>query len=100
MASEGAPHGWGSCLAFLRAHRFVTFLLMSFSFVIFGIMTVNLFFVFKANLDFLAAHGSMALADGGFLQFLQLLLASLLALAFYLLFKVCEKILVDSLTHD
>ena len=100
MAGDRRASAWGCCLAFLRAHRFLTFLLMSGSFVTFGITAVNLFFVFKANLDFLAAHGRMALEEGGLLQLLQLLLASLLAMAFYLLFKVCEKVLVDSLTHD
>ena len=96
-ARPGSRH---RTLGFLRRHRLLTFVLMCLSFVIFGVMTVNLFFVFKANLEFLLAHGMMALMAGGLRQFIELVLACMVAMGFYVLFKVCEKILVDRFTQD
>ena len=46
------------------------------------------------------AFGAMVIEDGALLQLLQLLGYGYLSLAFYLLFKACEHILVIRLTED
>jgi len=76
----------------------VCFIVMGASFLGFGIGTVSLASLLKANLDLLLNHGTQALMDGAALQLLQLLSNAYLAMAFYVVFKACEYRLVHGLS--
>ena len=75
---------------------------MCLSFAVFGVGTVNLFNVFRANVDVIASNGFTALADGAALQFVELLLTLMVCMLAYLVFKACEYRLVHLLsdTHS
>jgi hypothetical protein len=79
------------------ARPWLTFLVMVLAFLLFGAGTVNLFFVLKANLDLIGAHGTQALADGAAQQFVELMFTAALSMAAYVLFKACEHQLVQRL---
>lgn len=86
--------------AFLRRHPGAAFVVMGLSFVCFALATWNLVYLFRANFDLIAQHGVMALGDGAALQLFQLLFWGAVGLALYLVFKACEKILVERLTRE
>ena len=69
------------------------------SFAIFGLLTLNLFYLFRSNAAYILANGWMAVLDGGLAQFTELLLSLVAGMAAYLVFKACEHRLVDWLTH-
>jgi hypothetical protein len=73
------------------------FLTMSASFVAFGAGSLNLFYLYKANLALIADFGWQALFDGGAMQLAELLITTLLSLGAYTLFKACEHALVEQL---
>ena len=81
------------------ARRWLAFTVLCLSFALFGGGTVNLFNMFRLNLDLIAEHGLMALADGAAQQFLELLITLVLSMAGYIVFKSCEYRLVHGLTH-
>lgn len=64
-------------------------------FSLFGIASLNLFLMLRANLRFLAEHGIDALAEGGALQLLLLAVTAYVAMAFYTLAKWFEYRLMD-----
>ncbi len=84
------------------ARRWLTFVTMCLSFAVFGVGTVNLFNVFRANVDLIASNGVMALADGAAQQLVELLLTLMLCMLAYVVFKTCEYRLVHLLsdTHS
>ena len=84
--------------AFLARYWWLTFVLMGVSFVLFGFMTLNLLHTLGANLEFLGMHGVDAVREGGLTQLLGLILSGYLAAAFYVFFKLCEKVLVERLS--
>jgi len=73
----------------------LTFLVMGLSFFGFGIGSLNLFYILRANAGFLIENGLMGLADGGLRQLVELLATGYLSLASYAIFKACEHALVD-----
>jgi len=79
----------------LIRHPWVAFLLMGASFLITGLITLNLIYLFHANIEFVIANGIMGLRDGGLQQLGELLISGYLGMAFYVLFKACEKVVVD-----
>ena len=79
---------------FVLGRRWVTFLVMGLTFFGFGLGTLNLFMLLKANSELLATHGWQAVRDGGLQQLVELLLTGYLSMAFYLVFKACEYNLV------
>jgi len=81
------------------ARRWLAFIVLCLSFLLFGVGTLNLINMFRLNIDLIAEHGSMALADGAAQQFVELLLTLLLSMAAYIVFKACEHALVRGLTH-
>ena len=83
----------------LRRHRLACFGLMVASFIAFGLLTLDLVRVVSANVAFIADNGWLGLQDGGLRQLLELLATSVAAMAAWLLFKVCETLLVQSLTR-
>jgi len=86
-------------LTFLQQHFFATFVLMGLLFLGFGVTSLNIAVLLKANLDLFFEVGWQAAGDGGLRQFFELLLLGYLALVFYVGFKCCERILVESLTR-
>jgi ABC-type uncharacterized transport system permease subunit len=88
--------GW---LDFLYRHPWLTFILMGLSFLFFGFYSVNLFVLLKANIELILEYGMMAMADGAAQQLVELLFAAYLSMLFFLIFKVCERILVSRLTR-
>jgi hypothetical protein len=70
---------------------------MGASFVLFGLLTLNLLQTFNANLNFLSEHGLDAVREGGLRQLIELVVTGYLAVACYVVFKFCEKVLVDRL---
>jgi uncharacterized membrane protein YidH (DUF202 family) len=78
----------------------LTFLLMGVSFLLFGVMTVNIFMLLKANLDLYVNYGAMVIADGALLQLAELIGYGYFSMLFYVIFKACEHVLVRHLTCE
>jgi hypothetical protein len=89
------PRRW---IDFLYARPRLTFVLMGVFFLLFGATTVNLFVLLKANVDLFLEYGLMVVADGALEQLVDLVGSVYLGMVFYLLFKVCERILVERVT--
>ena len=85
---------------FLADRWWLAFLLLGFSFVMFGLSSLNLLHLVSANIDFLVMNGLDAVRDGGLLQLVSLIALGYFAALFYVLFKLCEKVLVERLTCD
>jgi hypothetical protein len=83
----------------LRRHRLACFGVMVVGFMAFGLLTLDLVRLVSANVALLSEHGWQGLQDGGLRQLLELLASSICAMAAWLLFKVCETVLVQSLTR-
>jgi hypothetical protein len=84
----------GSAAAFKR-RRWLVFRVAGVAFLGFAALSLNLVNLVWANLNLIAEHGRDALADGAARQFVELLLSGYGALACYLVFKFCERIIVD-----
>ena len=82
---------------FLLRRWWLAFVLMRLSFVLFGLVTLDLLHSLGANLAFLGMHGADAVREGGLMQLLGLVVSGYGAAAFYVVFKLCEKVLVDRL---
>lgn len=93
MATISSFTGW------LRRHRVACFGLMVLSFIAFGLLTLDLVRVVSANAAFITENGWQGLQDGGLRQLLELLLSAVAAMAAWLTFKVCETLLLQSLTR-
>ncbi len=89
------PRAW---IDFLFRRPRLTFGLMGACFLLFGLTTVNLFVILKANIDLFLDYGLMVVADGALQQLAELLGSAYLGMVFWLLFKVCERVLVERLT--
>jgi uncharacterized membrane protein YqhA len=81
--------------AAFKRRRWLVFLIAGVAFLGFAALSVNLVNLVWANLNLIAEHGRDALADGAALQFVELVLSGYGALACYLMFKFCERIMVD-----
>jgi hypothetical protein len=84
---------------FLFRNPLLTFALMGGCFVMFGITSINLFFLLKANITLFIDYGLMVIDDGALDQLFELLGMAYLSMMFYMIFKVCERILVERLTR-
>ena len=93
MVTVSGFTGW------LRRHRLACFGLMVLGFMSFGLLTLDLVRLVSANAAFLSEYGWQGLQDGGLRQLLELLASCIGAMAAWLLFKVCETLLVQSLTR-
>ncbi|PHV12951.1 hypothetical protein [Chitinimonas sp. BJB300] len=101
-------HGWLTFIARLpvqvlsrlRQHAWLTFGLMGVCFLGFGICSLNLIMLLQANLDLFLEYGWQVAQEGALRQLLELLVLSYVALACWVGFKCCEKLLVDRLTRD
>jgi len=83
----------------LRKRPFLAFALMGLSFVLFGLTSLNLIYLFKANISLFFDYGWMVVRDGALRQLFELLAYGYLSLMFYVVFKCCEHQLVHYLTH-
>jgi hypothetical protein len=81
------------------ARVWATYLCMGLSFFVFGVGSLNLFYMLRANTDLLWMHGWQAVMDGGLRQLAELLFSGYLAMAAYVVFKACEHQLVHRLCH-
>jgi hypothetical protein len=81
----------------LTFHWGATFLLMGVFSFLGALASVNIFVMLDANVRFLSAHGAMAVMEGALTQLGQLLATGLFALAMYLGFKACERVLVEKI---
>lgn len=98
-----AKHGntlRAGCHDWLSRHWLCTFVLMGLCFFAFGALSLNLIYLLKTNIGLFLDYGIMVVEDGALQQLLELLGNGYLALAFYLLFKACEHILVARMTTD
>ena len=75
----------------------LTFILAGVFFLLFGVMSYNLFFLLSANLNLFLEYGWMVAEEGALRQLLELLVFSYLSLLFWILFKLCETLLVKGL---
>jgi hypothetical protein len=91
------PQSW---IDFLFKRPRLTFLLMGVLFLLFGVTSVNLFVQLKANVDLFLEYGPMVIADGALQQLAELLGSTYLSIAFYVLFKLCERILVERMAAN
>lgn len=82
---------------YLHRHAILTFILMGLAFFLFGVFSLNLIYLLKSNIELFLDYGTMALVDGALRQFVELIGYGYLSLGSYLLFKACEKILVERL---
>ena len=78
-------------------HWSVTMLIMCVAAFIFTVSSYNLFFLLQANLRFIAEHGLLALQEGALVQLIELTGLSLVSAVFYIIFRACERVLVDGL---
>ncbi|MGH6622612.1 MAG: hypothetical protein ACREBN_01505 [Burkholderiaceae bacterium] len=78
-----------------KRRPWLVFLVAGIAFLGFASLSFNLFTLLSANVGLIAEHGLDVLADGAAQQFVELLLSGYGALACYLLFKYCERIIVD-----
>ncbi|MEZ5720870.1 MAG: hypothetical protein R3D59_03820 [Paracoccaceae bacterium] len=62
--------------------------------VVVAYASFNLLSMSMANLDFLRRDGLVAVTSGGLVQFLEILVTATVALAFFLIYKICESELV------
>ena len=83
--------------AFLLRRWWVAFVLMGVSFMLFGLVTLDLLHTLGANLDFLSMYGLDAVREGGLMQLLGMIVSGYFAAGCYIVFKVCEKALVERL---
>jgi hypothetical protein len=85
-------------IQFLFRRKKLTFALMGAFFLLFGVSSVNLFVLLKLNIDLFLEYGLMVIADGALQQLFELIGSAYLSMLFYVLFRVCERILVERLT--
>ena len=78
-------------------HWALILLIMCVSVFILTMSSYNLFFLLTANIKFISEHGLFALSEGGLMQFVELAGLMIISAVFYIIFKSCERVLVDKL---
>jgi hypothetical protein len=79
----------------LTLHPSLTFIVMFVSALAFGLSSYNLFFLIHENVGLVLEHGAMALKDGALTELFMLTLNGIISLSTYIVFKACEKQMVD-----
>lgn len=79
----------------LTFHWLTTLILMGLFALAFGFTSLNLIVMLSANFNLIAEHGSMALLDGAARQLVELVSYAYLSVIWYVLFKACERVLVE-----
>ena len=93
LSTHTRLHDW------LVTHAIACYLLMTVAFISFGLLSLDLVKVVSANAGYLWMNGWDGLVDGGFRQLVELCVNSLVAIAAYLVFKLCEHALLHRLSH-
>ena len=75
------------------ARPWLTFVVMGLAFFCFGMVSLNLLHLLRANAELILANGVMALADGGARQLIELVLNGYVAMLAYVVLKTCEHTL-------
>ena len=75
------------------ARPWLTFVVMGLAFFCFGMVTLNLLHLLRANAELILDNGAMALADGGARQLLSLVVNGYVAMLAYVVMKTCEHTL-------
>jgi hypothetical protein len=83
--------------AFLLQRWWVAFILLGLSFALGGLLTLNLLHTLSANFAFLSTYGFDAVREGGLRQLIEMVVSGYCAAACYVVFKLCEKVLVERL---
>jgi hypothetical protein len=91
------PRPW---IELLFRHPWLTFMLMGACFLLFGFTSVNLYVLLAANVNLFLEYGTMVIADGALQQLAELLGLVVLSIVFYVLFAMCDRILVRRLTEN
>ena len=84
-------------IGFLAAHPFLTYVLMGALFMAFGITSIDLFFLLRANLRLYIEYGAMVIDDGALRQLVEILGMASISIACFIAFALCERILVKRL---
>jgi len=71
----------------------LTFVVLGLAFSGFGLVTLNLLHLLRANAELIVDNGVMALADGGALQLVELVASGYGAMLAYVVMKTCEHAL-------
>jgi len=71
----------------------LTFVVMGLAFFCFGMVSLNLLHLLRANAELILQNGVMALADGGGLQLVELIANGYVAMLAYVVLKTCEHAL-------
>ena len=71
----------------------LTFIVMGLAFFCFGMVTLNLLHLLRANAELIIDNGVMALADGGARQLFELIVNGYVAMLAYVVMKTCEHTL-------
>ena len=85
---------------FLLRRWWLAFILLGLSFVVGGLLTLNLLYTLSANFEFLQMYGVDAVREGGLMQLFGMVVSGYFAAACYVVFKLCEKVLVERLAVD
>jgi len=82
---------------FFSMHWLAIFTIMGAAALVLGTSVTCLFMLFESTVSHIAAHGSMAAMDGAYQKLGLLLVNGVGMLGAYILFKTCEKELVERL---
>lgn len=82
---------------YLFRHMVLTYVLMGLFFMLFGVTSVDLYYLLKANIGLFIEYGAMVIDDGALRQLVELLALALLSIGFFVLCALCERILVRRL---
>jgi len=85
-------------IAFLRSHPLLAFVLMGAFFLLSGTISINLYVVLMANIDLFRMYGVQVIDDGALRQLAEILSAAFFSVLFFVLFVVCERVVVGHLT--
>jgi hypothetical protein len=83
----------------LVQHYVATYGLMVALFLTFSLLSLDLFRIYSANVDYILENGIEGLRDGGFEQLLGLVVTTLCSVLAYLGFKLCENALIFRASH-
>ncbi|MGS2717165.1 hypothetical protein ACVBE9_03260 [Eionea flava] len=84
-----------SFIHFLERSPIVVLCIMTVSFLGFGYFSINLFYLFEANVNLINQFGLMAIKEGAALQFVMIVFHAFVSVLFYAVWKVGERLFVD-----
>lgn len=81
----------------LTTHWLLTSFVMAISSLSLVLSSANIFIMFRANILLISENGFMALKDGAAEQFFSICFYGIISVFSYVIFKACEKVLVEKL---